>query len=284
VSDVALLERLEGAQAIPDQRRHWAAKRLFDFVLGTMLGLLLLPLVLVLAVVIAVRLRAWPFFVHDRIGQGGKLIRFPKLRTLPRHTPPYAQKHEFDLAVPGRFFAFLRDRHIDELPQIYLVPLGRLSLVGPRAMMQIEFDQSPAGYRDARLLVPQGCTGMWQVGDHTDLRVVDNPDYDFAYLQYGSIRLDLWIVWRTCLQMLGAGAADLRRVPHWTLGKGFVTSQQLEAVDATRFSLAADLVGRPIIKEHRRLRRDARLGVGDPLSAGASSADSLVLESLSSEG
>lgn len=190
-------------------------KRVIDVVLGSLLIVVCAPVVVVLAVVLAVQLRGWPFFVHHRVGAGERRLWFPKLRTLPRSTPVYADKTPHLIQPVSRLARFLRRSHLDELPQLLLVPLGQLSLVGPRPMMAHEFEGSDKAWRQERLTVRQGCTGLWQVGHGQSLRVRDSPDFDTAYVRHMSVRLDLWIMWRTLSQFRGGPGIDLADVPTW---------------------------------------------------------------------
>lgn len=192
------------------------ARRLLDIAVGVPLCLLLLIPVLVLSLVLMVRFRANPIFVHKRIGRDGKLMSIPKLRTLPPATNPYADKTVVDLRAPNPFTAFLRTRHLDELPQLYLVPIGRLSLVGPRPRMPFEAEAlGDETYNTLRTSIRQGCTGLWQVGEDTGRRVSDHPEYDLVYLSQVTVRLDLWILWRTLCQALGGRGFNLGEVPRW---------------------------------------------------------------------
>lgn len=79
-------------------------------------------------------------FVHERIGFGGRSVRIPKLRTLAVGTHLYADKTKAktDLQLQGQLARWLRASQLDELPQLFIVPLGRLSLVGPRPRMMAE--------------------------------------------------------------------------------------------------------------------------------------------------
>jgi lipopolysaccharide/colanic/teichoic acid biosynthesis glycosyltransferase len=192
-------------------------KRLFDAVIGTGLALLSLPLMLVLAVGVCITLRTWrPFFVQARIGWRGRRIRILKLRTLPPDFPRYALKTALAGVSLPRYSMFLRRTHLDELPQLLQVPFGRLSLVGPRPKMPDQYEPVDEAYRTMRIAVPQGCTGLWQIGRHAPEPPDKAPEYDEFYLQNASLRLDLWISWRTLLLVLRlAPQVDLRDVPQW---------------------------------------------------------------------
>lgn len=202
------------------------AKRMLDLALGIPIALLVLPVIALLAVGVAFSLRGWPFFTQRRTGQGGREFRVLKLRTLPKSFPAYASKFEWSEEALPRFVRFLRRRHLDEIPQLLLVPLGKMSLVGPRPKMPDEAEPIEYFHGRLRLLVPQGCTGLWQVGEHAHLRVCDAAEYDFTYLRFGGLVLDLWILWRTALTVLGLGRPvsleGETTIPRWARGRGFL--------------------------------------------------------------
>lgn len=193
-------------------------KRVFDLVVGTLLLLVALPLILVFAVALAITLRAWPFFVQERIGQYGRPFRMLKLRTLPPTTAKYALKHSLDLAALPAVSRFLRRTHLDELPQLLCVVAGTLSLVGPRPKMPDSHEPVDAGYAEARQSVKQGCTGLWQVGRDVDGLPHEAPEYDFFYIENRTLLLDLWILWRTVLVVAGFGrGVGVQDTPNWAL-------------------------------------------------------------------
>ena len=217
-------------------------KRAFDLLAGGVLLLLASPLIVALAVALAVDLRAWPFFLQERIGEGGAAIRFLKLRTLPPDAPAYALKHDFEMSL-SRFRAFLRSRHLDELPQLVHVLTGELSLVGPRPRMPDAHEPVDPFYARRRVTVPQGCTGLWQIGAATDLLPSESPQYDLFYVEHTSLRLDLWILARTALQLVGLAApVRLDDVPAWALRRAPADVYRLpvhRVIDITSSALAA---------------------------------------------
>ena len=210
----------EGLDLEHEQRafdRHAMVKRGFDIVVGSVLLLLSLPVILIIAFGSAVALGAWPFFVQDRIGQGGERFRFVKVRTLPPTTDAYADKYSLaDVRVPA-FTQALRMLHLDELPQLALVVLGRMSLVGPRPEMPELHARLPRHVATSRSLVRPGCTGLWQVGVHCDGLIAEAPEYDSLYVQHHNLRLDVWIMVQTVLKMArgGRGTIALSDVPTW---------------------------------------------------------------------
>lgn len=193
-------------------------KRCFDIGVGAILAILAAPVVAVLAFGVALELRTWPLFLQTRIGRHGREFGFLKLRTLPRSTPRYVLKDDLDVATLPPFVRFLRRSHLDELPQLFLVPFGRISLVGPRPKMPDDVEPVDPAYRAARIQVPQGCTGLWQIGRDSQALPHDAPHYDLFYVRYRTLRLDAGVLWRTALLMLGIGKpVSLDHVPRWSL-------------------------------------------------------------------
>jgi lipopolysaccharide/colanic/teichoic acid biosynthesis glycosyltransferase len=191
-------------------------KRSIDIVLGTILVVFALPLMLVGSVCLTVAFRHFPFFMQDRIGFGGRPLRFPKLRTLPSSVPAYALKTEISFDDLPRSGKFLRKVHFDELPQLFLVVMGRLSLVGPRPKMPDDVEPCDEEYGRLRVTVPQGCTGLWQISVDKSGIPDKTPEYDLFYVAHRSNRFDMWILWRTLMNGLHIGKlVTLDDIPKW---------------------------------------------------------------------
>ncbi len=179
------------------QSRSWYSaygKRGLDLLLGAPLALLSLPLTAILGAVSAVSLRAWPFFTQARVGRHGKTFAFPKIRTLSKQAPVGADKYEIAKVTIPPVCAFLRNTHLDELPQLWLVPLGRMSLVGPRPEMPQILERYPVAFATARSSVRPGCTGLWQVSTENARMIYEAPEFDEYYLGNSSLSLDLRIL------------------------------------------------------------------------------------------
>lgn len=220
--DAESLQRWEG-----DPTSRWVfrttAKRAFDLAMAILLTVVTLPIVVVLAAISAVVLREWPFFVQERVGRQGRPIPFVKVRTLPSaRINAYELKANWTEADLPAVMRAMRRLHLDELPQLWLVVSGHLSLVGPRPKMPDEVEPVPLEYSQARIAVPQGCTCLWQIGRDTDRLPSDSPQYDYWYLFQGGLRLDLWILTWTALQMLGIGTPKtIDDVPGWARSRGW---------------------------------------------------------------
>jgi exopolysaccharide biosynthesis polyprenyl glycosylphosphotransferase len=172
------------------------AKRVFD-VLGAMAALLVTaPLVLW----VVARLRSQgisPFFVQQRIGRDGLPFRMLKFRTLYQDAEPeaVAPRSGRDPRITP-YGAWLRATSIDELPQLWNVLKGEMSLVGPRPEMPFIVAQYDEWQR-RRLTVKPGITGLWQILGRKDLPMHENLQYDFYYIRNRSLALDLSILVRT---------------------------------------------------------------------------------------
>lgn len=205
-------------QIQPAMRTHPMISRCLDLLVAGALLVVTLPVILVVAVGSAIVLRTWPFFVQDRVGHGGRSFRFLKIRTLPRSTPTYLLKDELTFDDVPLFARTLRRLHLDELPQLALVLLGKMSMVGPRPEMIHFHEHHGAEFAVERTSVRPGCTGLWQIGASRDDLIGAAPEYDRFYLEHHNPRLDLWILWRTGLLMLGLrGRVTLDDVPLWAV-------------------------------------------------------------------
>ena len=207
----------EQGRCVSSPRRFVTSKRALDLTIGLLLALLALPTILLAAAGSAIAFRAWPFFMQDRIGRDGERFRFVKIRTLPPVTDPYADKYSIDGLRLPRIARLLRRLHLDELPQLWLVVTGRMSLVGPRPEMpELHADMAPE-FAAARTQVRPGCTGLWQISEGVTGLIHEHPDYDRYYLRHQNLRLDVWIMTRTIrVMLLGNRRIRLDEVPSWT--------------------------------------------------------------------
>jgi undecaprenyl-phosphate glucose phosphotransferase len=183
------------------------AKRALD-VIGSGLGLIVLaPLFSVVALMIIVT-SGWPiFYDQERVGQGGRRFRMLKFRSMRRDAegttgPIWASNHDNRCTRVG---AWLRHTNIDELPQLFNVFVGRMSLVGPRPERPVfveHFKEAMPDY-DLRHAVPCGMTGWAQVHGwrgRTSLR--KRIQYDLDYIQRWSFWFDFKVLFMTVQHVL----------------------------------------------------------------------------------
>ena len=193
-------------------------KRLIDLALGTVMLALALPVIGIAAVAVRADSAGPAFFRQRRIGLRGRAFTIWKLRTMSvdaeQRLPDLADKNEggellFKLRDDPRVTRvgrFLRRTSFDELPQLFNVIAGQMSLVGPRPPLPDEVARYDE-HLGRRLLVKPGITGLWQVSGRTELAVDDYVRHDLLYVQNWSFALDLYILARTIPAVIsGRGA------------------------------------------------------------------------------
>jgi O-antigen biosynthesis protein WbqP len=177
-------------------------KRLFDlFVAILALVLLALPLCIV-AIAIKLSSRGPVLYWSDRVGKDNRIFKMPKFRSMRIDTPAVATHL---LSEPDQYLipigSFLRKTSLDELPQLWSILVGDMSLVGPRpALFNQEDLITLRTERGVHALVP-GLTGWAQINGRDELSIADKVDFDAAYLRSQSFVLDLTILWKTFMQV-----------------------------------------------------------------------------------
>jgi O-antigen biosynthesis protein WbqP len=178
-------------------------KRLFDLVLSA-LGIIVLALPL-LMVALAVKLTSpGPvLYWSDRVGRHNRIFRMPKFRSMRTDTPAVAthllQEPDAWLTPIG---AFLRKTSLDELPQLWSILAGDMSIVGPRPALFNQDDLiALRSERGVHELAP-GLTGWAQVNGRDELPIPQKVELDVEYLRRRSFLFDLRIVWLTVIKVL----------------------------------------------------------------------------------
>ncbi|MDP6348973.1 MAG: sugar transferase [Chloroflexota bacterium] len=188
-------------------------KRTFDIVVGSISLIVSAPLMLAVTFAILID-DGWPvFFSQRRVGENGRLFWIYKLRTMDKghsrrgvlsHRPgPDVRQGDPRVTRVGRF---LRRTSLDELPNLWNVLRGEMSLVGPRPELPWVVEEYEPWQRQ-RLSVQPGMTGWWQIQGRGEAPLRDNVELDLYYIQNYSPVLDLMILWRTIWVVLsGRGA------------------------------------------------------------------------------
>ena len=193
-------------------------KGLFDRCIAAAALILLFPLMAVLALAIWLHDRGPALFTQTRVGKNGHAFRIYKFRTMvvdaeQRRAELLASNDSdgvlFKLRKDPRVTAvgqYLRRWSFDELPQLFNVFLGHMSLVGPRPALPDEAERYAEHVR-RRLVVKPGLTGLWQVNGRSDLSWEESVRLDLRYVENWSFALDLQILWKTIMVLLrGSGA------------------------------------------------------------------------------
>ena len=177
---------------------EYRGKRLFDFIVASIILILLLPLLMISAILVRVTSPGPVFFVQDRVGRYSRIFRVYKFRSMRENTADPIEMGQVDLdndliTLVGRY---LRRFKIDELPQLWNIVRGEMSLVGPRPTLpELAADYTPEQNR--RLLVRPGLTGWAQVLGNTELTWDERIKLDLWYLDRLSFRFDLKILFLT---------------------------------------------------------------------------------------
>ncbi|MCO8126370.1 sugar transferase [Acidimicrobiia bacterium EGI L10123] len=193
------------------------AHRALEILVALAMAVVTLPILAATLLISAAVYRAWPIFVHQRVGRDGVLFPFPKVRTLPPATSAYADKHAIGGEQIPAVMRAIRRIHLDELLQLWLVVSGRMALVGPRPEMAVLHRRLAPIAAAERTSVRPGVTGLWQVSVHCDGLICDRIEYDRLYVQHHNPLLDGWILWRTAQKMLLGRRVHLFDVPRWAI-------------------------------------------------------------------
>lgn len=192
---------------------HEVTKRSFDFVAAAAGVLLVGWLILLIYLLVRCTGRGGGFFVQQRAGRNGRIFRLIKFRTMrPDHVHDpdpavvIADDHEAVTAL-GRV---LRRLKLDELPQLFNVLAGQMSLVGPRPTVPEQVAEYDA-FKRQRLLVRPGITGLAQINGGTALTWDERIQWDVYYVHRGSLWMDLKILLRTLLSVLAKPESRMRR-------------------------------------------------------------------------
>jgi len=194
------------------------AKRTLDLVFSLILLILLFPLFLLIGLLIKLTDGGSIFYVSTRIGQWGEEFRFPKFRSMvidaeqQRETLTKKQAHlgkRFKMKEDPRVTwigRIIRKASIDELPQLWCVLKGKMSLVGPRPPLPSEVNEYTLEER-RRLEITPGLTCIWQVSGRSDISFDEQVQLDMRYIESQNLLLDLFLLLKTIPTiLLGRGA------------------------------------------------------------------------------
>ena len=178
--------------------RGWYAgfgKRLFDLTAGLFLFLLTLPLLAITGFLVRVKLGRPVLFKQERPGKGGRSFTLAKFRTMLPATSSTVSSQDDAERMTG-FGRALRSTSLDELPELYSVIKGDMSLVGPRPLL-VEYLPLYSPEQARRHEVRPGLTGLAQVSGRNAVNWPERLAMDVWYVDNLSLRLDLSILWRT---------------------------------------------------------------------------------------
>lgn len=208
---------LEGNPAytddVPEARRartlYLATKRVMDFILALIGMILLIPFFVLIAIIIKIEdPKGSVFFYQTRIGKHERPFRMYKFRSMVSNAEDLLEDLLDQNEVSGAMFKMkedpritkvgklIRKTSIDELPQLWNVIRGDMSLVGPRPALPREVEQYTS-LDKLRLQVTPGCTGLWQVSGRNNLSFHEMLALDLEYIERRSLWLDMKLLFKT---------------------------------------------------------------------------------------
>lgn len=194
--------------------RNQMIKRVLDLVIASIALVVAAPVILLCALLVRLLDGAPSLFVQNRQGLDGGRIAVPKIRTMRRDAEEQLEasladdpelRREWEATyklkadprlIPG-FGRLLRQYSIDELPQIWSVLRGDMSLVGPRPFPDYHLKEFSPAFQELRRRVRPGITGLWQITIRNSGGTAEQESYDSYYIRNWSVWLDLWILFRT---------------------------------------------------------------------------------------
>ena len=188
-----------------------------------MLGIIVIsPLLLLLAVLVGIDNKGSVFFAHRRVGRNGKEFPCYKFQTMVSNADEVLVRHLSENAAARkewessfkltndprvtRLGAFLRKTSLDELPQVFNVLKGEMSLVGPRPIVRAEVEKYGENIREYYMVRP-GITGMWQTSGRSDTTYEERVAMDTWYVRNWSVWIDMKYLVKTFGAVLGKKGA-----------------------------------------------------------------------------
>ena len=175
-------------------------KRIFDLVVAAIALVLLSPLLLLVALAVRARLGSPIFFRQQRPGLGGRPFELIKFRTM-RLESPVGSGVDSDADRLTRLGRVLRSASLDELPELWNVLRGDMSLVGPRPLL-MQYLERYTPHQARRHEVKPGLTGWAQVNGRNAISWEEKLSLDVWYVDHRSFGLDLKVLWLTLLQLV----------------------------------------------------------------------------------
>ncbi len=222
---IALHQPVRGRIVVRPRRRRWqSVKRVVEPLLALLLLLALAPLLILIALAVKIDSRGPVLFKQRRVGLGMREFPVLKFRTMMHNAPQELHRRYIAQLVSDdgtdsdslkkltddpritKVGRFLRRTSLDELPQLFNVIVGQMSLVGPRPAIAYELEH----YEDrhfARFEVRPGLTGLWQVSGRNELNFTDMLDLDARYAGEAGPATDLQILARTPIVLVRKHAA-----------------------------------------------------------------------------
>ena len=203
-------------------RSYLLIKRIFDILLSLLAIVLLSPVLLILTILVIADDGGSPFYGHKRIGKNGEIVTIYKFRSMRQDagdlekllTPEQLEQYKKEFKIDNdpritNIGNFIRKTSLDELPQLFNILFGSLSIVGPRPI--VEEETKIYGKDIAKLLaVKPGLTGYWQAyaRNNATYETGERQKMEMYYVDHASLLLDIRIILRTFISVIKKDGAQ----------------------------------------------------------------------------
>ena len=219
----AVIESEELTAAVPKARSGFSYtlylffKRAFDIISSGLMLILLSWLFLLLALIVKCSDGGSVFYKHKRVGKNGKVIYLPKFRSMVRNadrledllTPEQLEQYKKEYKIDNdpritKVGKFLRKTSLDELPNIWSIFIGDISVIGPRPLMQEEVVEKYGPDSEKLLSVKPGMIGWWAANGRSNCTYEsgERQKLELYYVDHCSVGLDIKIIFKTIFKVL----------------------------------------------------------------------------------
>jgi lipopolysaccharide/colanic/teichoic acid biosynthesis glycosyltransferase len=186
-------------------------KRGIDIILSLIACIIAIPISLIACICVVIESKGSPIFTQDRLGKDGRVFKIYKIRSMCTDAekvcgPKWADKNDCRVTKVGKFIRMTR---IDELPQIFNILIGNMSIVGPRPErpeLAAKFERQISGF-SKRLSIKPGLTGLAQINGGYDITAKEKLKYDLEYIRKRNIWMDLVIIIKTVIVVVTGNGA-----------------------------------------------------------------------------
>lgn len=181
-------------------------KRSFDLVSSGLAIVILLPFFLLFTPLVAIAMKGNPFFVQERAGKDGKAFKVIKYRSMNNKRDADGNLLPNEQRIT-KFGKLMRKLSIDELPQLFNIFMGQMSVVGPRPL-HMKYNDRYNDFQRQRLLVKPGLTGLAQVSGRNAISWEEKFEKDVEYIEKCSLITDLKIIFQTVVKVIKHESID----------------------------------------------------------------------------
>ncbi len=216
-------------------------KRVFDFLLSLIAIIVLSPILLILTIIGAIAMKGNPFFIQKRPGKKGKngqekIFNLVKFRTMSNKKDKEGNLLSDDLRL-NKYGKFLRSTSLDELPELFNIFIGSMSIIGPRPQLVRDMTFMSQEQRERHNVRP-GLTGLAQVNGRNNITWEQKFEYDLQYIEKITLLQDVKIIFQTVGKVLKRsdtvreGTVSDMDFGDWLLQEGKVTKEEYEQKQA----------------------------------------------------